>query len=90
MTEVCLKVLDSNSLNGRVLKFQKTGEGLKGIMSDLSRKIYRYPRSKPGSREDDCGDFYLFFYSRIARMLERFEDRGKPFECYLNSVLYWQ
>ncbi len=90
MAESCLKVLDSNSLKGRVLKFQKTGEGLKDIMSDLSSEIYRYPRSKPGCREDDCGDFYLFFFPRISRMLTRFRDQGKPFECYLNSVLHWQ
>ena len=90
MAEVCLEVLDSSSLKSRVLRFQKTGEGLKTIMSDLSSEIYRYPRSKPGWREDDCGDFYLFFYPRISRMLERFEDQGKPFECYLNSVLHWQ
>lgn len=90
MAESCSKVLDSNSLKGRVLKFQKTGEGLKDIMSDLSREIYRYPKRKQGSREDDCGDFYLFFFPRISRMLTRFRDQGKPFECYLNSVLHWQ
>lgn len=90
MAEICLEVLDSSSLKSRVLRFQKTGEGLKTIMSDLSSEIYRYPRSKPGCREDDCGDFFLFFYPRISRMLERFEDQGKPFECYLNSVLHWQ
>ena len=90
MAEVCLEVLDSSSLKSRVLRFQKTGEGLKTIMSDLSSEIYRYPRGKPGCLEDDCGDFYLFFYPRISRMLERFEDQGKPFECYLNSVLRWQ
>jgi len=90
VAENCLKVLDPSSLKSRVLRFQKTGEGLETIMSDLSSEIYRYPRSKPGCREDDCGDFYLFFFPRISRMLERFRDQGKPFECYLYSVLHWQ
>jgi len=59
-------------------------------MNDLARKVYLYPRRRMGWDEDACGEFYLFCYSRLVRLLDRFRDQGKPFESYLCSVLGWQ
>ncbi len=82
--------MEAVPLNALVSYYQNTGLGLAEIMERLSRRIYEYPRSKAGSGEDDCGEFYLFFYPRLLRMLARFRDQGKPFEWYFNSVLRWQ
>jgi hypothetical protein len=78
------------NLNQLVVEYQQSGEGLSRILSEIAPRIYRYPLSKPGFSEDDCGEYYLFVYPRVLRTLRRFQDRGKPFEWYLNSVLCWQ
>jgi hypothetical protein len=77
------------SLNSLIAYYQNTGLGLSQIVDRLSLRIYYYPSGKPRTSEDDCGDFYLFFYPRLLRTIDRFQDRGKPFEWYFNSVLRW-
>jgi hypothetical protein len=78
------------NLNQLVLAYQQSGQGLARILAEIAPSIYRYPLSKPGLGEDDCGEYFLFVYPRLLRTLTRFKDRGKPFEWYLNSVLCWQ
>lgn len=77
------------SLNSLVAYYQNTGLGLAEIVKRLSLRIYNYPLGKFLAGEDDCGEFYLFFYPRLLRTLSNFQDRGKPFEWYFNSVLRW-
>lgn len=77
------------SLNSLVAYYQNTGLGLAQIVKRLSLRIYNYPMGKLRASEDDCGEFYLFFYPRLLRTIDRFQDRGKPFEWYFNSVLRW-
>ena len=77
------------TLNSLVVYYQSTGLGLSEIVKRLSLRIYNYPVGKFRASEDDCGEFYLFFYPRLLRTLKHFQDRGKPFEWYLNSVLRW-
>ncbi len=81
--------MDAESLNSLVVYYQNTGLGLAEILKRLSLRIYRYPLSKCRGNEDDSGEFYLFFYPRLLRTLRKFQDRGKPFEWYFNSVLHW-
>jgi hypothetical protein len=77
------------SLNSLVAYYQNTGLGLAEIVKRLALRIYNYPLGKPQASEDDCGEFYLYFYPRLIRTLRHFQDRGKPFEWYFNSVLRW-
>jgi hypothetical protein len=72
-----------------VLRYQNTGEGLSEIIERLSPAIYGYPSGKAYSREDDAGEFYLYFYPRLLRLLARYRYQGVPFEHYFHSVLYW-
>jgi DNA-directed RNA polymerase specialized sigma24 family protein len=78
------------NLTEKVLAFQRSRSGLRELVTELSPRIYCYPRRKLGWDEDACGDFYLFFQPRLVRLLSRFKDQGKPFESYLCSVLSWQ
>ncbi|MBA7606058.1 hypothetical protein ES703_13196 [subsurface metagenome] len=80
----------NSSLKDKVLQYQKTGQGLEEIIIMLSPGIYSFPRNKIGFQEDDCGEFFIFFYPRLIRMVKNFHDQGKPFEWYLNSILHWQ
>jgi RNA polymerase sigma factor (sigma-70 family) len=77
-------------LTKKVLAFQRSRDGLGALVEELSLWVYRYPRFKLGWDEDACGEFYLYFYPRLIRLLSRFRDQGKPFESYLFSVLSWQ
>jgi len=76
-------------LTERVLCYQRTGQGLKELLALLAGRIYGYPRCRGSRAEDDGGEFFLFFYPRLLRTLERFQDQGRPFEWYLHSVLRW-
>jgi DNA-directed RNA polymerase specialized sigma24 family protein len=78
------------SLTEKVLRYQRTRSGLADLMNELALRVYLYPRRRMGWDEDACGEFYLFCYSRLVRLLDRFRDQGKPFESYLCSVLGWQ
>ena len=78
------------SLTRKVLEFQRTGAGLDALVGELAPKVYQFPRRKMGWDEDACGDFYLYFQPRLLRLLDRFQDLGRPFESYLGSVLGWQ
>jgi hypothetical protein len=77
------------SLKERVLSYQRTGEGLERIIQDLSESIYLYPLRGRRGREDDAGEFYLYFVPRLKRLLLKYEDQGVPFEHYFNATLYW-
>src|SRR5271157_4435193 len=78
------------SLTEKVLLYQKTREGLHDIVSALAPKVYQFPRRKMGWDEDACGEFFVFVHPRLIRLLDRFNDQGKPFESYLSAVLNWQ
>jgi hypothetical protein len=76
-------------LTERVLRYQRTRQGLKELLALLAGRIYGYPRCRGSRAEDDGGEFFLFFYPRLLRTLERFQNQGRPFEWYLHSVLRW-
>jgi hypothetical protein len=60
-------------------------------MAELSTYAYYFPlESWPNLDEDAPGDFYLFCHAKLVAMIDSFEDRGIPFEHYVNSVLRWQ
>jgi DNA-directed RNA polymerase specialized sigma24 family protein len=78
------------TLTQKVLRYQKTGQGLHEIVDDIGPRVYQFPRRTMGWDEDACGDFYVFIHPRIIRLLHRFRDQGRPFESYLWTVLNWQ
>ncbi len=80
---------EEHILTERVLRYQRTRQGLEELLALLAGKIYGYPRCRGSRVEDDGGEFFLFFYPRLLRTLERFQDQGRPFEWYLHSVLRW-
>jgi hypothetical protein len=78
------------SLTSRVLEYQRSQQGLEGLVSEIAPRVLHYPKRRFGWDEDACSEFYLFFHPRLLRVLGRFRDQGKPFESYLASVLHWQ
>lgn len=78
------------NLTEKVLRYQKTREGLRDIVNEIGPRIYQFPRRTMGWDEDACGEFYVFIHPRLIRLLDRFRNQGKPFESYLWAVLGWQ
>jgi RNA polymerase sigma factor (sigma-70 family) len=78
------------NLTTRVLEYQRSRDGLDGLVADLAPRVLSYPRRRFGWDEDACSEFYAWFHPRLLRVLGRFRDQGRPFESYLVSVLHWQ
>ena len=77
--------------NERVSAAQCSGKVRRALMDELATYAYHYPIQKlPSVDEDIPGDFYLFCHDKLALMIDQFEERGIPFEHYVNSVLRWQ
>ena len=77
--------------NARVFSAQRSRRGRRALLAALSAYAYHFPlKSRPNLDEDIPGDFYLYCHTKLAVMIDSFEDRGVPFEHYVNSVLRWQ
>lgn len=78
------------SMTEAVLRYKQTGSGFPDLHKRICLFVYQYPQGRLNWTEDECGDFFLFFYRKIPGLIRRFEDRGKPFEAYLAGTLKWQ
>lgn len=77
--------------NERVSAARGSRPRRRALMTELAAYVYGYPRTRlPNMDEDIPGDFYLFCHHKLGRMIDQFEDRGIPFEHYVNAVLRWQ
>lgn len=77
--------------NARVFAARRSRRQRRALMADLATYTYLFPQvSQPTLDEDVPGEFYLYCHDKLLAMIDRFEDRGVPFEHYLNSVLHWQ
>lgn len=78
------------SLTDQVLSYQRTGRGYRELASEILVRTYRFPSRCRGFDDDDRGNFVLFFYPFVRRVVIRFRDQGAPFESYLNACLRYQ
>ena len=77
--------------NEQVSAAQCSGDARRALINALATYAYHYPLHKlPSLDEDIPGDFYLFCHDKLELMIDQFEERGIPFEHYVNSVLSWQ
>lgn len=84
-----VQTIGRDPLRDRVLQYQRTGRGREELVREITERAYRFPRRSMGWDEDACGDFLLYVYPRLAGLLDRFQDLGRPFEPYLISMLAW-
>ena len=76
--------------NEQVFAAQRSSERRRAMVNELAAYAYQFPLSTvPCLDEDVPGDFYLYCYDKLEQIIDRFEDRGIPFEHYANSVLRW-
>ena len=90
MTKSVIRKLD-DPMKPAVLRYQRTGAGLRELLDRIGAYVYRFPLWQGGpADDDDCGEFYLYCRPRLQEWIDRFQDQGRPFEAYLKSVLTWQ
>ncbi len=78
------------SLTEAILTFKRSGQGLDEIVKQIGIEVYSFPRRKLGWDEDDCSEFFCYFYPKLPRLVGRFRYTGKPFEAFLAVTLKWQ
>ena len=83
-------IMKLTSLTQAVLRHQCTGTGGDDLVRRIALEIYTYPRRRLGWEEDDCSDFFSYFYPKLPALIRRFTYQGKPFEAYLCTTLKWQ
>lgn len=74
----------------RVISYQATGVDGTALYNYVATVTYYFPLRNSRCTEDDCGDFLLFFQTRIMGVLKRFRYQGMPFDAYLLTTLKWQ
>lgn len=75
-------------LTAEVLRYQRTGEGLVGLVAEIRAFVYQFPASNRCSC--DAAELLLRFEARIPTLIRRYRHTGQTFESYLASSLRWQ
>jgi DNA invertase Pin-like site-specific DNA recombinase len=79
--------MPETELNELVSAYRSSGEGRDHIMEKVAALVYDAHRRYGFDDEDDAANALLKFRGRIARLVDRFEDRGVPFDAYLATSL---
>jgi hypothetical protein len=79
--------MPETDLNELVSAYRTNGEGRELIMEKVAALVYGAHRRYGFDDEDDAANALLKFHGRIARLVDRFEDRGLPFDAYLATSL---
>lgn len=73
-----------------ILNWQKTGKGFDELFREASCVVLEYPEKHYRWEQDQCAEFYLFFYDRLLKLIKNFEYRGASFNALLNNTISWQ
>lgn len=79
--------MPENDLNKLVAAYRRDGAGRDLIMEKVATLVYEGHKRFGFDDEDDAANAMLKFRSRIDRLVDRFEDRGLPFDVYLAANL---
>jgi hypothetical protein len=78
------------TLTELVITYKATGRGLQEIVDRMSTMAYTFPRNYRGFDEDDAGEFLLFLYPKLPKLVDKFYPTGTPFEHYFKRCLRFQ
>ncbi len=79
-----------SELTREVLHGREHADRRKGLIEQISRIVYDYPKKHLHWDDDDSGDFFCLFYPKIEGLIDRFTYQGRPFEAYLAASIRWQ
>lgn len=79
--------MPSTELFDLVRSYQASGEGRDLVWARVAALVYERHHRYGFDDEDDAANALLKFRGRIAKAVDRFEDRGVPFDAYLGANL---
>lgn len=79
--------MPETQLNDLVVAYRSSGDGRDLILEKVAALVYERHRMYGFDDEDDAANALLRFRDRIVRLVDRFEDRGLPFDAYLATNL---
>lgn len=82
--------MEKNHLTELLSNYKTGGTGKQLLIREISLFVYKYPFRSCRWHEDECSDFFCYFYPRIEKMIENFELKGIPFEVYLIKCIRMQ
>ncbi|MCL2705434.1 MAG: hypothetical protein FWE72_04400 [Spirochaetaceae bacterium] len=62
----------------------------KKIIEAISLFVYKFPLKKYRWKEDDCSEFFSYFFPKINKIIDSFKITEVPFEAYLIKTLKLQ
>jgi hypothetical protein len=74
-------------LDELVAAYRSSGSGKELILDRVAALVYGGHRRYGFDDEDDAANAVLKFRGRIARLIDRYQDRGLPFDAYLAANL---
>jgi hypothetical protein len=81
------EAMADTTLHDLVLSYRASGKGRESIMERVAALIYSAHGKFGFDDEDDAANALMKYRARIAKLVDRFEDRGVPFDAYLASSL---
>ncbi|MDC7225580.1 MAG: hypothetical protein PQJ61_02320 [Spirochaetales bacterium] len=81
---------ETDQITSLILNWQKTGDGWTELLTEVSCFVIEFPEKNRGWDCDKCSEFYLFFYPRMLKLIEKFEYRGMSFKAILKNTILWQ
>ena len=82
--------MKKENLNVLLLSYRNGSLPKKEIVETISLFVYKFPLKKYRWREDDCSEFFCYFYPKISKIIDSFEIKDVPFEAYLVKTLKLQ
>ncbi len=73
-----------------LISYRNGSTDKKELVEAISMFVYKFPMRVYKWKEDDCSDFFSYFFPKISKMIETFEIRDIPFEAYLVKTLKLQ
>jgi len=79
--------MSEKPLHDLVVAYKRNGTGRESIMERVASIVYESHEAYGFDDEDAAADAFLKYRDRISRLVDRFEDRGLPFDAYLATSL---
>jgi hypothetical protein len=79
--------MEKTTLHELITAYKETGDGKARVMEGVADLVYGSFARFGFDDEDDAANALFRYGGRIERLVERFEDRGIPFDAYLATSL---
>lgn len=82
--------MERQDLTAMLVLYRENRLEKKTLIEKISLFVYKFPLRVYKWSEDECSDFFSYFFPKIEKMIDTFEVRDIPFEVYLIKTLRLQ